>query len=88
MSRRVTMKYRDLDGKAFTLNHVYYYPLIFEGCAVNRTEAKPVRSKTTLSTQQLEATEKKGDLLIRDLWQSGTDSVHNMHVVNTEAKYH
>ena len=29
--------------------------------------------------------EQKGDLLIRDLWQQGTDSVHNMHVVNIDA---
>ena len=32
--------------------------------------------------------EYKGDLLIRDLWQNGTDSVNGMRVVNTEAKYH
>ena len=30
--------------------------------------------------------EQKGDLLIRDLWANGTDSVHNMRVVNTDAK--
>ena len=35
-----------------------------------------------------EATEHKGNLLIRDLWQNGTASVHNMRVVNTDAKYH
>ena len=32
-----------------------------------------------------EVTEQKGDLLIRDLWQQGTDSVHDMRVVNTDA---
>ena len=32
-----------------------------------------------------EVTEQKGDLLIRDLWQQGTDSVHDMHVVNTDS---
>ena len=32
-----------------------------------------------------EVTEQKGDLLIRDLWQQGTDGVHDMRVVNTEA---
>ena len=36
----------------------------------------------------LEATEHKGDLLIRDLCQNGTESVHDMHVVNIDAKYH
>ena len=29
-----------------------------------------------------------GDLLIRDLFQNGTYSVHNMCVVNTDVKYH
>ena len=28
----------------------------------------------------------KGDLLIRDLWANGTYSVHDMRVVNTDAK--
>ena len=28
----------------------------------------------------------KGNLLLRDLWHNGTDSVHNMRVVNTDAK--
>ena len=32
-----------------------------------------------------EVTEQKGDLLIRDLWQQGIDSVHDMPVVNTDA---
>ena len=28
--------------------------------------------------------EEKGDLLIRDIWTQGKDSIHNMHVVNTD----
>ena len=39
----------------------------------------------TVSPLSPEVTEQKGDLLIRDLWQQGTDSVHNMRVVNTDA---
>ena len=35
-----------------------------------------------------EATEQKGDLLIHDLWQNGTESVHDMRVVNTYDKTH
>ena len=35
-----------------------------------------------------EVTEHKGNLLIRDLWKNGTDSAHNMRVVNTDAKSH
>ena len=33
-----------------------------------------------------EATKQKGKLMLRDLWNNGTDSVHNMRVVNTDAK--
>ena len=33
-----------------------------------------------------EAMEQKGDLLLQELWQNGTDSVHDMRVVNTDAK--
>ena len=35
-----------------------------------------------------EVMEQKGELLIRDLWQNRTDSVHDMRVVNTDAKSH
>ena len=35
-----------------------------------------------------EATEQKIDLLIRGLWHNRMDSVHNMRVVNTNAKSH
>ena len=38
--------------------------------------------------QPSEVTEQKGDLLIRDLWQKGTDSVHDMRVVNTDTLPH
>ena len=35
-----------------------------------------------------EATEQKGDLLIRNLWQNGPNSVNDMCVVNTDANSH
>ena len=57
----------DLASKAFNLNHVRDNPLIFAGFAVKRKTEKPARSKTTPSTNNLKATEHKGDLLIRDL---------------------
>ena len=38
--------------------------------------------------QPPEVTEQKGDLLIRDLWQQGTDSVNDMRVVNTDTLTH
>ena len=58
---------------------------------MERPKAKPASSKATKATSAtppLEATEQKGDLLICDLCQNGTDSVHNTRVVNTDAKYH
>ena len=36
------------------------------------------------TTAEPEVMEQKGDLLIRDLWQQGTDSFHNIPVVNTD----
>ena len=53
--------------KYFTLNHMRDNPLTFAGCAVKRTKVNPARSKTTPSTQQLEAMEQKGDPSISDL---------------------
>ena len=54
---------------------------------MKRTKENPGRTKATTvpaGKPPLEATEKKGDLLIRDLWQNGTDIVHGMRVVNTD----
>ena len=78
----------DLDSKAFTPFHVRDDPLIYSGHAVNRTKTAPAgaggRSNKPVA-QPPEVTEQKGDLLIRDLWQQGIDSVHDMHVVNNNA---
>ena len=77
----------DLAGKAFTPAHVRNDPLIYSGCAMRRMKSMPVGSNISKSsettTEAPEVTEQKGDLLIRDLWQQGTDSVHDTHVVNT-----
>ena len=43
----------------------------------------PLTCATTPSSS-----EQKGDLLIRDLWNNGTNSFHNMRFVNTDAKSH
>ena len=78
----------DLASRAFTPSHVRNDPLIYQGCAVTRTKAQPARPRDSNKsrTSPPKATEQKGDLLIRDLWANGTDSVHNMRVVNTDAK--
>ena len=81
----------DLDGKYFTPSHVRNKPLIFAGRAVKRTKATPAgASGATYRDGALSpvVTEQKADLLIRDLWKNGTKSVHEMRVVNTDAKYH
>ena len=54
-----------------------------------RTKPTPAGSTKPNPTRETpsapEVTEQKGNLLIRDLWKQGTDSVHDMRVVNTDA---
>ena len=81
----------ELTGKAFTPSHVRNYPLIFSGRVMKRTKATHVGASGTTDhtgAPPSEVTEQKGDLLIPDLWQNGMDSVHNIRVVNTDAKSH
>ena len=81
----------DLAGKAFTPSHVCDDPLIFTGCVVKRKKATPAGASVTTERDGAlppEVTEQKGDLLIRDLCQNGINSVHDMRVVNTDAKSH
>ena len=76
----------DLSGKAFNPSHVRDKLLIYSGRAVKRTKATPTGSNGNIEhTAAPEVTEQKGDLLIRDLWQQGTNSFHYMRVVNTDA---
>ena len=79
----------DLAGKAFTPSHVRSDPLIYSGRAMSRMKPKPagsnIKNPIGETTAAPEVTEQKGDVLIRDLWQQGTDSVHNMRVMNTDA---
>ena len=63
-------------------------PCIYASCAVKRTKAKTAKSTNTPSTKTLEDTKQKGDLLIRHIFQNGTDSDHDMQVVNTDDKSH
>ena len=81
----------DLAGKAFTPSHVRDNPLIYSGRAMKRTKAAPSRANGNSGqsvAQPPEVTEQKGDLLIWKLWQQGTDSVHDMRVVNTDTPTH
>ena len=72
----------NLSGKAFNPAHVRGNPNIFTGRAVRGGGGK-ARGKGTEETPPEEG-EEKGYLLIRDLWTQGTDSSHNMRVVNTD----
>ena len=67
---------------------MYNNALIFAGCAVKRTKANPDKSATTPSTKKIDSAYQKEDPMIRDLWHNGIDSIHNMRVVKTDAKYH
>ena len=81
----------DLAGKSFTPSHVRNDPLIFAGLGVKRMKAMPDGASGTTDRDgapPTEATEQKGELLIRNLYQQGTDSVHCMRVVNNDAKSH
>ena len=80
-----------LAGKAFTPSNVRNNPLIYSGRAVKGTKATPAGAsgnKDHTVATPLEVTEKKGDFLIRDLWQNGTYSVHDMRSVNTDSQSH
>ena len=60
----------DLAGKAFTPSHVRNNPLIYQGCAVKRTKAKPAGPSGITNTEDTPpvATEQKVNLLFWDLW--------------------
>ena len=78
----------DLAGKAFVRTHMHDNPFIYAGCAAQRQKVKTSGTTPSPSKKKPEATEYKGDLLIHDLWKNGASNVHNMRVVNTDAKYH
>ena len=67
----------DLAGKAFTPSHVCNDPLIYQGYAVQRAKAKPDGPSGITNTEDTPpvATEQNGDLLLREIWHNGTDSV-------------
>ena len=81
----------DLAGKAFTPAHVVYDPKIFTVHAVRGEKAK-AKVKAAVEVKEAPPPEEggeKGDLLIRDIWTQGADSIHDMRAVNTGAvSYH
>ena len=58
-------------------------PNVFTDRSVQEGKAKAKgKGKETLQKDNRDG---KGDLLIQDLWTQGTDSIHDMRVVNTDA---
>ena len=57
---------------------------------MKRTKAKPAGPSVITDTYDTlpESTVQNGDLILRYLWYNGTDSVHNMRVVNTDDNYY
>ena len=80
-----------LAGKAFTPSHMRDNHLIFAGRSVKRTKATPAGAIATTDRYRApppEVMDQKRDLLIPFLWQNGTDSFHDIRVVNAVAKSH
>ena len=75
----------NLAEKFFTPAHVRNNYKIFTGRAVQGRETKEKEKGKCTEAPPPEEVEEKEDLLIRDLWTQGTESIHVMRVVNTDA---
>ena len=62
--------------------------LIHTGHDVGYREAKTTGSPHNNSPVNTENLEQKGYLIIRNIWQRGTESIHYMRVVNTDTPSH
>ena len=78
----------DLAGKAFTHYCVRYYHLIHPCFYVQEGKEKPKGSLPKNPCDEKDMSKQKLDLLIHEIWKRGTDSIHEMHVVNTDYLYH
>ena len=74
----------DLANKAFTPAHVRDDPKFFTGHTVRGGQFK-AKFKGEPSKDEGDM---KGDILIRDLWMQGTDGIHDVRVVNSDAVSH
>ena len=66
--------------------HMCDNSFIFSGRAVQRTKANLAEPTLPASKNKSEYMEQKGYLLIRELWNNGTDIVHDICVLNTDTK--
>ena len=80
--------------KAFKLSHMRGDPLIHTGCTMQSVKSKPYSHligrvpSPNNPTVVKEDSGEKVNLLIQDLWQKGTDSIHGMQVVNNDLLYY
>ena len=75
--------------KDFTTSHVHGKHLIHTGCVMWGMKTQNIRELIPNNPPQvLEDSEQKGDLLIWDLWNKGTDSIHDMLFVHTESTFY
>ena len=75
----------NLEGKAFTPTHVHDDSKIFTGCYLRGGKTKGKTTKKGKEAPPLEEGDEKEDLMIQDIWTQGTDSIHDMRVLNNDA---
>ena len=73
----------DLFGKLFTPTHIQNNPFIYAGHVVQSPKAHPEGHKTSSPTQTPKDMDHKGDLMIHELCQKGTNTVNSVDVLNT-----
>ena len=61
-------------------------PVNFKGCSIQRLKSQTAGNTPSLTKNNTETTEHKEDLMIRDLYQNRTDSVHGICVFSTDNK--
>ena len=74
----------NLVDKSFTPSHMCDDPLIHLGCVLQEVKDQPTGWHLKNMPLENETSEQKGGMLIRYLWHRGTDSIHEMHDVNTD----
>lgn len=79
---------KDLSNKAFISTCMRDDSLIYADCGVKSPKYQLEGSKPSQPTKKSDATEQKGDLLIRDFWYNGIKSFHDMRVINNDTKYY
>ena len=74
----------DLSGKAFTPPHMFNKPLIHPGHVLQKGKYQPAGYSQNNSPVARNNSEQKRNFLTRNLWHIWTDSIHAMHVGNTD----